>query len=99
MEILFELLFDIILEGSFEVGTSRKVPMPLRILALLVFFGICGGILAVLFLAGYVVLQDGKTIGAIILFAIDVALLIGFIYGIKKKIKEKRQKKSSDFTK
>ena len=46
MEFLLELLFDIIVEGSIELGSQKAVPMPLRILAafivLVVFFGMGG---------------------------------------------------------
>ncbi len=32
MEFILELLFDIIVEGSFELGSEKKVPIPLRII-------------------------------------------------------------------
>ena len=36
MEILFEFLFEIIIEGSIELGSEKKVPIPLRILAVFI---------------------------------------------------------------
>ena len=46
MDFLLELLFDIIVEGSIELGSQKAVPMPLRILAALIvlvlFFGMGG---------------------------------------------------------
>ncbi len=33
LEFVFELIFEIVLEGSIETASSRRVPIPLRILA------------------------------------------------------------------
>lgn len=35
---IMEFIASLILEGTLEAGTSKKVPLPLRILLLLVFF-------------------------------------------------------------
>lgn len=48
MEFIIELLFEFILEGTIELGSHKKVPMPLRILATMIilvcYFGL-GGLL------------------------------------------------------
>ena len=36
MEFLIELLFDIIVEGSIAIGSEKTVPMPLRIIAVII---------------------------------------------------------------
>ena len=33
MDVIFEFLFDLIVEGSLELGATKKVPMAVRILA------------------------------------------------------------------
>lgn len=43
MEILFEFLFQIILEGSIELGSEKTVPKPLRILAAFIVFTVFFG--------------------------------------------------------
>lgn len=37
MELIYEILFELIFDGNLEIGTSKKVPMPVRILAAIVF--------------------------------------------------------------
>lgn len=34
MDFMFELIAEIVLEGIFELGKSRRVPMPVRVIAL-----------------------------------------------------------------
>jgi len=45
----FELLFELIFEGSLEIGTSKKVSMPIRIVVMTVFFIVVGGFLYIAF--------------------------------------------------
>lgn len=88
MEFIFELLFDIIVEGAVEITSHKKVPMPLRILAFIICFAIFGGLTAVLFVVAYGFWLD-KNIGAAIAFlVIGIILFIGFIYMLRKTYKE-----------
>lgn len=88
MEFLFELLFEIVFEGSLELGTYRKVPMPLRILALLVFAAIWIGITGVIFYVGYGVMKGGNIAAAVLFYVVAVGLLVGGVYAIIKKYRE-----------
>lgn len=52
MEFVFEFLFELIVEGSLEASTDKKVPWPLRILAAIVLIGVYGGLIGVCFYSG-----------------------------------------------
>ena len=73
MEILFEFLFDLVVEGSFELSKSRRVPLPIRIvlgtLAALFF-------LAVVALIGFVgvAMFSENVLGGIFFLGIDSLL-------------------------
>ncbi len=89
LELLLELLFDLIVEGSIELGSEKTIPMPLRILAaiivLAVFFGM-GGLFAYM---GYeATLGDDKG-AAIMFFAVGVFIVFGGIFSIFKMFRKK----------
>lgn len=88
MDFLFELLFEIIIEGSLELGTCRKVPLPVRIIALILFIAVFGSIAAGLFLCGCNALQKQNIAGGILFTAIAAGIVAGCIYMIVKKFKE-----------
>lgn len=93
MEFIIELLFEIILEGSIELGSSKKVPIPLRILAtiiiLICYFGL-GGF--------FIYMAYTEVTGGIKLFLYAVGLFIfgGGTYIIHKMFRKKRQSQEDD---
>lgn len=93
MEFVLELLFEIIVEGSIELGSEKKVPMPFRILALLVvwtiFFGM-GGLFIYGAYEAYMI-QDNTYI---LFLATGLFMVVGGIfiaYKMFRKKKENRQ--------
>jgi hypothetical protein len=52
MELILEILFDLIVEGSVEAVGEKKVPLVLRILAALVLIVVFGGLVGVLLYIG-----------------------------------------------
>lgn len=84
MEFILELIFDIIIEGSIELGSARKVPMPLRILALLVVLVFFGGLAVILIMVGYDAMVSGQVAVAILLYAVAVLLIGGVVYQTRK---------------
>lgn len=84
MDILFEFVFEIIVEGAFEVATSesRRVPVPLRILCMLFIVVLFGGITFMVIFCGVILARDGNWVLAILLFAVAVL----FIGGLVRKI-------------
>ena len=90
MEFIIELLFEIIIEGSLELGTHHKVPMPLRILALLLFLSIYGLLIGGIIMIGYSSARDGDKGVAGMMYLIAALLTIVIIYVIRKKFKENK---------
>lgn len=90
MEFVLELLFDIIVEGSFELGSEKKVPMPIRIIALLVlwtvFFGM-GGVFIYEAYEAYIIHDNAY----ILLLAVGLFMIIGGIFIAYKMFKKKRE--------
>ena len=81
MEILFEIIFEIIVDGALEAASSRRVPLPFRILAALVIVGLFGGVIFLIVFTGVICLssEDNLIAVAVILFLIAAlvsALLI-----------------------
>lgn len=90
MEFLLELVLEIVLEGSLELVTEKKIPMPLRILALLVFLGIFGGLCVVFICIGLDAMNTRPAVGWLFLI-IAVLLAVVVVYAFRKKWREKRR--------
>lgn len=74
MEELFEIIFEIIIEGTVELAKSRRVPLPLRILAALLVTVLYGGVIFLIVWAGLAAfnsseLNGGKTLGVLLFIA------------------------------
>lgn len=93
MEILLEFLFELIFEGSIALGSEKKVPMPVRIIALLIvwtfFFGM-GGIL--IYEAYQEYLAQNKSY--MILGIIGALIVIGGIFIAYKMFKKKHEQEN-----
>ncbi len=88
LEFIFELLFDLIFEGALELGTYKKVPLPIRIIALLAFFAVYGFLMVVIFMVACGFIRDGEKLAGAIFFGVDIFLFLGCIYMVRKKYKE-----------
>lgn len=92
MEFLIELLFEIVVEGSIELGSEKTVPIPLRILAafivLAVFFGM-GGLVIYM---GYDEILNGDKTAAIALFVVGIFFMFGGMFIILKMFRKKKEK-------
>lgn len=74
MEEIFEIIFEIIIEGTVELAKSRRVPLPLRILAALLVTALYGGVIFLIVWAGLAAfnsseLNGGKTLGVVLFIA------------------------------
>ena len=83
MDIIFEFLFEFIVEGSFELATCKKVPLIIRIVAGILVFGIYGGLIGVCFFFG---VKDSS----IVLIILGIFILLLSFLAIHKIFKEKR---------
>ncbi len=88
MEFVFELLFEIIVEGSIELSTHKKVPMPLRVLAFIICFGLFGLVGAIFFMLGFDYVDQNNIGGAVFFFILGALFVIAFIYGIHRTYSE-----------
>ena len=91
LEILLEFLFEIIVEGIIELGTKKKVPMPVRILAagnlLAIFVGIGGMFMYMVYVSGLA----GNAMAAIAFGGVGVFLMFGGIFIILKMFRKKKE--------
>lgn len=91
MEFLIELLFDIIVEGSIALGSEKTVPMPLRVIAviinLIVFFGMGG----VFIYMGYESLLEQDQAACIGLSVVGVFMIVGGIFIVYKMFHKKKE--------
>ncbi len=84
MEIILEILFDLIVDGSLEAVGEKKVPLFLRILAAIILFVVFGGLVGVLL---YIGISDKNWI--IIIFGVLIAAFE--VTGIWKTVKKHRK--------
>lgn len=92
MEFILELLFDIIVEGSIELGSEKKVPMPLRIAALLVVWTIFFGMGGVFIYEGYEAYIEGAMPGAWMALGFGIFMILGGIFIAYKMFRKKKER-------
>lgn len=76
MDILFEFLLEIVVDGAFEVASSgsRRVPLPLRILCLLIVVAVFGGVLALMIFCGTVLWKDGEFLLSALMYVLTAGI-------------------------
>lgn len=89
---IMEFIISLILEGSLEAGISKKVPMPLRILLLIIFFAIYAALIGIIIMLGVNGIKEGKIFGAIVMFAIAALVAVMSVAAFIKTYKSKRRK-------
>ena len=91
MEFIMELIFELVIAGTFNGATDKKVPMPIRIFSAIVLLLIFGGLIALLAFLGITLIMDGNAVrGSIVLLASGFIMLL-FIYAFKKEYIKKRR--------
>lgn len=93
MGLLFEAIFELILEGSFEASKSSKVPKPIRILLILLISLVYLVIIGFLLYFGIIGLSKNLLAG-IVLIAFGLLFLILTIVKFRKTYLNKMNKKS-----
>ena len=95
MDIIFEVIFEIIIEGTVELAKSRHVPLPLRILAAVVVFALYGGVIFLIVWTGIgcfhsTVMNGGKTLGVLLFIAaagLTGAVVWQFVKAVRRRDK------------
>jgi hypothetical protein len=91
-EFLFEFILELIIIGQFDGATSKKAPMPVRIISAVIFFLIFGGVIGLIAYLGISALIDKRIIAGIIMLLISVLILAMLCYGFRKEYIKKRRK-------
>ena len=91
MDFIIELLVEIVLEGTIALGSEKKVPMPLRILCLIVEWTIFFGLGGFFIYMGYEAFLQNDTVAAVILLPVGTLMIIGGIFIAYKMFKKKRE--------
>lgn len=81
---LFEILFEIIVEGSLDASRDKKVPLWIRIIAGIILIAIYGG------LVGFLIYEGIRSVNWVLL-VIGIALLVFFAFGFWKVFKKHRR--------
>lgn len=89
IEFLIEFIGELFIEGTLEAGTSKRVPMPLRVILLILFFGLYVGLVGLITICGISNAKDGNLFGAVVLFAIAAFIAVMVIVWFIKTYKEK----------
>lgn len=93
MEFILELLFEIIVEGCIELGSEKKVPMPLRITVAIVVFTVYLGLGGFFLYTAYTEMQGAVKI---FMYALGFFILGGGVYLIYKMFKKKKELQEDD---
>ncbi|MBR4627361.1 MAG: hypothetical protein IKO47_06640 [Ruminococcus sp.] len=98
MELIFEfiaeLLFDTTVDGAVSAAGNRKIPRPVRFLILMVLILLFAFVMFAVFLAGALMIRDGKYAGGIIILAIGAFMLVMSV--IKFRSLREKVRKSPD---
>lgn len=76
MEILFEILLDLLSEGVTEASLSKKVPKPVRYIAIVLVVLFFAAVLGLILFMGAVLLKEKPAAGwVVLLFGLTMAAL------------------------
>lgn len=93
MDFIMELLVEIVLEGTIALGSEKKVPMPLRILCLIVEWTIFFGLGGLFIYMGYDAFLQNDTVAAVVLLPVGSLMIIGGIFIAFKMFRKKKENK------
>lgn len=93
MDLIFEIVFEILLEGSLEISSNKKISKWIRYPAIILLISFFSIIIFGLIFVGIKSLNNNLVMG-IFLIALGLFFLIGIIVNIKKNyVKVKGKKK------
>lgn len=92
MEILFEILAEIFVEGALDSATSRKTPLALRIAAVSLLTIVYGALIGLFVYAVVKAILRGSIALAIFIAIITVGFAAAFIYVLYDKLKKVKSK-------
>lgn len=96
IEFIVEVIFDILLEGSMEFFSDRKMPKWLRIVVLFVLLVVFCGIVGIFLYIAYEASQENDMVAAGVSFAIAIAVAVFFVVGFICKYRERNKRKKDE---
>lgn len=94
MEFLFEIIVDLIIEGSIEASLNKKVPKIIRYPLIIIIILFFGAVIFGLFIMG-IAIWDKNKYASIFIITISIIMLIASMYKFKKVYLEKQNKNIS----
>ena len=88
MEFLFEVFFTLIFEGSYELGTDKKVSKTNRVLAFLIFVVLIVSVFGLLLLMSISLINKGHGIWVVVMIGVTLLLTCGLICKIIKQYRK-----------
>ena len=82
MEFIMEIILDLILEGSVEAASSKKVPLPVRILASVILLAVYGGLIGFLV---YIGIHEKIWLVLVLAAVILIITVLAFYHVYKKR--------------
>lgn len=83
MDFVFEIILELILEGSIEIGANKKVSKWIRYPLLLI---------AAMFYFAVISFKDGNILAASLMWILSIALILGTGFVFLKKYKQIKDK-------
>lgn len=94
MDDLIEFLLEIVLEGSIELSSNKKVPNWIRYPLIFIISLLFLAVLGVIFFGGFTALEDNVLFG-IIMFALGIFILIGGVIKVRRIYNERNKEREN----
>lgn len=93
MEFLLELLIDLIVDGSMELSTSKKVPNFIRYILIAFIVLLYLSVIGILFVLGIIIGKENPAAGSLLLIS-SLVFLVFSVLEFRKKYLDKGKEKN-----
>ncbi len=91
MDIIFEIIFDLVAEGTFEASKSKKVPKPIRYILITLIIVFLLAAIGLIIFTGLLFSKENLIVG-LLFIALGIILAISSIIKFKKVYLNKKSK-------
>ncbi len=91
MDIIFEIIFDLVAEGTFEASKSKKVPKPIRYILITLIIVFLLATIGLIIFTGLLFSKENLIVG-LLFIALGIILAISSIIKFKKVYLNKKSK-------
>lgn len=92
LEALFEVIIEIVFEGLSGTAKSKRVPLPLRILAALLLLIIVAGVVGLIVFCGIILIKDYSVIAGVVILAVAAVLCGGLVWKFIKTFRDRQNR-------